>query len=99
MSDYQNKPPAQRRELNQSGMVTNARQEHPNGMPFTKPDVELYFTDMQDEHHREEDRFKETTAGGLVFPGDQEDWQQSWERRQRVEHARFLHRPTAGGGK
>lgn len=99
MSKYSNDPPAARRELNSSGMVTNSRTEQPNGMAFDKPEVEQYFTIMQDRHWRDEDGFESRIAEQESgYPEDFSASVRQYELCDRVEHSRFEHRPVTGRG-
>lgn len=88
-SKYRDNPPHQAREMNQSGMVTNAHSQPgwPNGEAFDKPEVEQYFTQMQERHWAEEDGPNALPLP--VSPGD-------YELRARVEMSRYLHRPVTG---
>ena len=86
-SKYRDDPPHQRRYVNQSGMLTNACPDQPNGMEFEKPEVEQYFTQMQERHWRDEDGPNSLPAPWN--PGD-------YEMRERVESSRYLHRPVTG---
>jgi hypothetical protein len=79
---------ASHRETNQSGYQTNAIQSMPNGMEFTKPEVEQVFTARQEQHWRDEDG-----VNALPVPMD---FHYDWEMQQRVEESRFLHHMTTG---
>ena len=88
-SKYRDNPPTSQKTMGSGGLVTNAHPGTgwPNGMEFDKPEVEQYFTEMQEQHWRDED-------GPSALP---QPWSPSdWELRQRVESSRFLHRPVTG---
>lgn len=104
MSEYQNNPPTSRKQRNSSGMITNARpmEESPNGMAFEKPEVEQYFTLMQQRHWDDEDGYEarqEAVAESMGEGGDPNLWVREHELCERVSDARFLHRPVAGNPK
>lgn len=83
-----NTVPQQKRYMNSSGMMTNANPEagSPNGMPFDKPEVEQYFTD----------KFPTAAEERESMTDVPDDWMARYERDERVEHSRFLHRPVTG---
>lgn len=86
-SKYRDNPPTSRKYLNQSGMKTNACPEQPNGLAFDKPEIEQYFTQMQERHWDAED---------APF-GEPRPWTPgAYELRERVEDSRFLNRPVTG---
>lgn len=88
------KVPQQHRYENESGMVTNACPYAPNGMEFSKPEVEQYF-DIE---------YRRTHESELISPveernSDPDRWMREYELCRRVEENRFMHKPVTGNPK